>query len=232
MMRCNYQCRLTLGVLLVGLASCGREPQPESAVPETSIQPAAETIVSSALERMTSEPEPSSVIATADDIWARLRQADTHYYVLMRHALAPGTGDPDNFQVDDCSTQRNLSEEGRAQARRTGDRFREQGVTVQQVLSSEWCRCLDTAELMDLGPVETFPTLNSFFQTRAQGPERTQQLRDFMMNNRDNAGVTVLVTHFVNIAAIANGGVSSGGFIVIQINDDNELEIVEHKGIF
>ncbi|HHP7243547.1 MAG TPA: histidine phosphatase family protein, partial [Elainellaceae cyanobacterium] len=166
-------------------------------------------------------------IATEVDIWSRLRQADTHYYVFMRHAIAPGTGDPANFQLDDCSTQRNLSEEGREQARRTGDAFREQDVTVQQVLSSEWCRCLDTAELMDLGPVERFPALNSFFEDRAKGPERIRQLREFMVENRDEAGVTVLVTHFVTISGIAGGGVSSGELVVMQVNDDNEPEVVE-----
>ena len=99
-------------------------------------------------------------------------------------------------------------------------------MTVQQVLSSEWCRCLETTELMDLGPVEKFPILNSFFQDRAKGPVQTQQLREFMVNNRDELGVTVLVTHFVNIGAIADSNVSSGEMVVVQVNDQNELEIV------
>ena len=176
---------------------------------------------------------PGAEIATAaGDIWSRLRQADTHYYVLMRHAIAPGTGDPANFQLGDCSTQRNLSEEGRAQARRTGAAFKEQTVAVQQVLSSEWCRSRDTAEQLDLGPVEGFPALNSFFQDRAQGPARTQQLQAFMVNNRDDVGVTVLVTHFVNISAISGGSVSSGGLVVMQVNDDNEPVVVEQIGPF
>ena len=203
-------------LLLVG---CTRAPQPPAPV-----QPIVETAVPELA------PAPPVEISTEDiatgDIWSQLQQADTHYYVLMRHAIAPGTGDPANFQLDDCSTQRNLSEEGRAQARRTGEAFRENNVAVQQVLSSEWCRCLDTAELMDLGPVERFPALNSFFQDRSKGPERTQQLREFMVNNRDERGVTVLVTHFVNIVAIAGSGVSSGEMVVVQVNDQNELEIV------
>ncbi|MGJ3247727.1 MAG: hypothetical protein ACFE0I_16830 [Elainellaceae cyanobacterium] len=95
-----------------------------------------------------------------------------------------------------------------------------------EVLSSEWCRCLDTAELMGLGSVEPFPALNSFFQNRAKGPERIQQLREFMVDNRNDAGVTVLVTHFVTIAGIAGDGVSSGELVVMQVND-NEPEVVE-----
>lgn len=215
-----------LGLLVLGLASCGSGAQPESAAPENSAQPTAESTVPATPEP-TPNPEAAAEITAEGDIWSRLRQADTHYYVLMRHAIAPGSGDPASFQLDDCSTQRNLSEQGREQARRTGAAFREQNVPVQQVLSSEWCRCLDTAELMDLGPVERFPALNSFFQDRSQGPERIQQLREFMVNHRDDAGVTVLVTHFVTISGIAGGGVSSGELVVMQVNDDGEPEVVE-----
>ncbi|MGF1495607.1 MAG: histidine phosphatase family protein [Elainellaceae cyanobacterium] len=140
--------------------------------------------------------------------------------------MAPGTGDPLNFQLDDCATQRNLSEEGRAQARRTGNAFREKNVAVQQVLSSEWCRCLETAELLDLGSVEPFPPLNSFFSDRSQGSTQTQRLREFMVNHPDTQGVTVMVTHFVNISAIAGSGVSSGEMVVMQVNDQDQLEVV------
>lgn len=231
--------KFILGVLLFGVVSCGSSPQSDTTAPEVSLQPTVETTTPSTPDS-TFSPETQealakpreAVVVAEGDIWSRLRQADTHYYVLMRHAIAPGTGDPANFQIDDCSTQRNLSKEGREQARRTGDAFREQNVTVQQVLSSEWCRCLDTAELMDLGPVEPFPALNSFFQDRSKGPERIQQLREFMVNNRDDAGVTVLVTHFVTISGIAGGGVSSGELVVMQVNDKNEPEIVEQMGPF
>lgn len=216
-----------VGGLFLALVGCASNSQPQSAAPETTSQPAASSTPFS-----TPEPEETPAADVADasaagDIWSRLRQADTHYYVLMRHAIAPGTGDPANFQLGDCSTQRNLSAAGRTQARRTGEVFREQGVAVQQILSSEWCRCLETADLMDVGPVEPLPALNSFFQTRAQGPERTRQLREFMIGNRDAPGVTVLVTHFVNISAIAGSGVSSGALVVMQVNDQNEPEVIE-----
>jgi phosphohistidine phosphatase SixA len=218
---------LMIGVLLLGLVNCSGNSQPSAIAPESSSPSTVESPSPSTSSASQAEPDTPEGIATKDEIWSRLQRADTHYYVLMRHAIAPGSGDPANFQLNDCSTQRNLSEEGREQARRTGEVFREQNVSVQQVLSSEWCRCLETAELMNLGSVERFPALNSFFQNRAQGPECIEQLQEFMVNNRDNAGVTVLVTHFVTIAGIAGNGVSSGELIVMQVNDDNEPEVVE-----
>lgn len=228
------------GMLLLGLASCGSAPEPSSDTPSTTSQPTTESASAESLSAespstesppestLEIEPEVPEAIAVAEgDIWSRLRQADTHYYVFMRHAIAPGTGDPPNFQLSDCATQRNLSEAGITQARRTGEVFREQSVAVQQVLSSEWCRCLDTATLMDLGPVEPFPALNSFFADRTQEPERTEALRTFMMTHQDEPGVTILVTHFVNITAIAGDGVASGELVVMQVNDQNEPEVVE-----
>jgi len=214
-----------IGMLLLSLVACKSSSPPAATAPNVPLQPTAER-PSPAPTASTGEPDVPATSAAEGDILSRLRQADTHYYVLIRHAIAPGTGDPANFQLDDCSTQRNLSEEGREQARRTGAAFREQNVTVQQVLSSEWCRCLETAELMDLGPVERFSALNSFFQDRSQGPERVQQLQEFMVNQRDDIGVTVLVTHFVTISAIAGSGVSSGELVVMQVNEDNEPEVV------
>lgn len=84
--------------------------------------------------------------------------------IIVRHAIAPGTGDPSNFEVDDCSTQRNLDTSGRNQALAMGDWLRSQGVDSARVYSSQWCRCKDTAELLKLGPVKELPALNSFYQ--------------------------------------------------------------------
>lgn len=106
-------------------------------------------------------PSPT-VTASSSDTWSLLQQGDRGYVVMMRHALAPGTGDPPNFRLEDCSTQRNLSAQGRAQARRIGEAFRRRGIKVARVLSSQWCRCLETARLMNLGAVEPFAPLNSF----------------------------------------------------------------------
>ncbi len=159
-------------------------------------------------------------------LWSQLQQAKTHYFVLMRHSLAPGTGDPANFELGDCSTQRNLSEAGRNQARRTGEAFKERNIQVKEVLSSQWCRCLDTAKLMDLGTVKPFSPLNSFFRDRSTQTEQTTQVRDFILEQKNIPGVTIMVTHFVNISALTRSGVSSGELVIIKVDQRDQLEVV------
>ena len=95
----------------------------------------------------------------------------------MRHALAPGTGDPAGFALGDCSTQRNLDDRGRAQARRTGQALREAGVTFDHVWTSQWCRARDTAELLDMGEVVEKPPLNSFFAGQGDRARQTAETR-------------------------------------------------------
>ena len=94
-------------------------------------------------------------------LWKMLQSGE--HLALLRHAIAPGTGDPPQFELGQCATQRNLSEEGRAQAVKIGDRFREQGITSAQVFSSQWCRCLETAKLLGLGPVEELAGIKLLF---------------------------------------------------------------------
>jgi phosphohistidine phosphatase SixA len=156
--------------------------------------------------------------ACADEtLWAAL--AEGGHVALMRHALAPGTGDPDHFRLDDCTTQRNLDEVGREQARRTGQAFREHGVTVGQVLSSQWCRCLETAELLGLGEALPFAPLNSFFGDRARGPEQTEAVRA-LLADIDPAGPSlVLVTHQVNITALTGIYPRSGEIVVLRLGE-------------
>ena len=105
----------------------------------------------------------------ADDnasAWTALR-ADGHV-ALIRHASAPGSaGDPADYKLDDCATQRNLSEQGRAEAHALGERFRAQRVKVGKIVSSQWCRCRQTADLMNIGPVEDAPTFNNAFVLNA-----------------------------------------------------------------
>ena len=96
---------------------------------------------------------------------------------LMRHATAPGTGDPAGFALGDCTTQRNLSAAGREQARATGARLRAAGIAMARIYSSQWCRCLETARLLGLGEVTELPALNSFFGERAQAPGRPPSSR-------------------------------------------------------
>jgi broad specificity phosphatase PhoE len=150
----------------------------------------------------------------------RLWQAltDGRHVALMRHAQAPGIGDPAEFDLDDCATQRNLSEQGRAQAKAIGDRFRANGISSAQVQSSQWCRCLETARLLDLGKVKPNPALNSFFRNNAKESERTAAARALIQAQAGKASnePLVLVTHQVNITALTGVFPASGEILVVK----------------
>lgn len=143
----------------------------------------------------------------------------------MRHALAPGIGDPPGFELDDCTTQRNLDARGRAQARATGDAFRAHGIAVDRVLTSQWCRCRETAELLDLGEVSELSALNSFFADRSTRTAQTRHTQEFLAQLPDDTSV-VLVTHAVNIAALTGRSASSGEIIVITVAPDGTVEVL------
>lgn len=143
----------------------------------------------------------------------------------MRHALAPGTGDPADFELEDCTTQRNLSDQGREQARRIGDAFEQRGIQVDQVLTSQWCRCRETAELLDMGPVEDFPAINSFFQDRSSEPAQTRATRDYLAGLTDDLR-PLLVTHQVNISALTGVFPRSGEVIVINVSPDGDIDLL------
>lgn len=145
--------------------------------------------------------------------------------LLMRHALAPGTGDPATFDLDDCTTQRNLDDQGRAQAAAIGEAFRERGILIDQVLTSQWCRCRETAELLDLGPVQDFPALNSFFRDRSTATAQTEETRNHLAASPDDQR-PLLVTHQVNITALVNVFPQSGEVIVIDVSDEGEVEVL------
>ena len=98
------------------------------------------------------------------------------YFVIMRHAVATGISDPANFQLGDCSTQRNLSDEGRQQARNLGALLKLNGIETADVYSNQWCRCAETPKLLDLGDVTALPALNSFFETPARAANQTAEL--------------------------------------------------------
>jgi len=148
--------------------------------------------------------------ASAND-WDSLDQ--TGAVAIMRHALAPGTGDPADFELDDCSTQRILSDAGRDQARRIGAAFRERGITFDRVLTSQWCRATETAELLDLGPVEGTPELNSFFRDQSA---KDAQTRDLTKLIKDTDARLMMVTHQVNISALTGRFTQSGEVLVIR----------------
>lgn len=163
----------------------------------------------------------SSAALANDAVWDAL--AEGGHVVLMRHALAPGTGDPANFQLGDCSTQRNLNDTGREQARRTGAAFRERDIPVGKIYTSQWCRCRETAELLALGSVEDLPPLNSFFQSHQQREPQTKALQAFLAQLSVQTGNVVMVTHAVNISAIAARGVASGEIVVVRPNADGTI---------
>lgn len=146
-------------------------------------------------------------------LWQGLKSGT--YVAMMRHALAPGTGDPATFDVEDCSTQRNLDTRGRDQARAVGDLFRSNGIGAARMYSSQWCRCLETAKLMDLGAVEAFSVLNSFFQNREDGPVQTEALQAWLTEDTPDRPV-VLVTHQVNITALTGVFPSSGEIVFLD----------------
>lgn len=134
--------------------------------------------------------------------------------VVMRHALAPGTGDPADFSLEDCGTQRNLSAAGRAQAVRIGATLRRAGLNEARVFSSPWCRCLDTAKGLGFGAVTPLPVLGSFFEEPQLGRERTRDLRAWIATAVD--GPLILVTHQVNITALSGIVPASGEAVVFH----------------
>ncbi|WP_020408707.1 histidine phosphatase family protein [Hahella ganghwensis] len=137
------------------------------------------------------------------------------YILLMRHAIAPGFGDPADFQINDCRTQRNLSQEGRDQAAAIGRFLKQHGIKSATVLSSQWCRCLETARLLDVGEVEELPALNSFFQQPDVRQDRIEAMQRWLIDYRGSSP-TILVTHQVNITALTNYYPASGEVVVIQ----------------
>lgn len=151
--------------------------------------------------------------ATAE-AWEALREGRA--VLMLRHALAPGTGDPANFKVDDCSTQRNLNNTGREQARAWKPFLEEHGITEARVFSSQWCRCLDTAREMDVGPVEEMKSLNSFFRNRGDGAMQTKQTIA-IVNELEPGPPVVLVSHQVNVTALTDVYPSSNEGVVIAL---------------
>jgi broad specificity phosphatase PhoE len=149
----------------------------------------------------------------APELWQALRSGAA--VALMRHAEAPGTGDPAGFRLDDCASQRNLSAAGREQAARLGARFRSNGIAAAEIRSSAWCRCRDTATGLGLGPVQTDSALNSFFETPAAATESTAALRR-LIAALPAGKPAVLVSHQVNITALTGIYPRSGEMVVLQ----------------
>ena len=138
--------------------------------------------------------------------------------IFIRHAIAPGNGDPQNFDISNCSTQRNLSKDGELQALKIGKFFKENNIKLTKVLSSEWCRCKDTAKIA-FGNYETKNFLNSFYDERFS-ENKDKQILDFQkfIRNWNKTGNLVLVTHYVVISEILDLTTSSGEIVITDTN--------------
>lgn len=145
-----------------------------------------------------------------------------NHFAIMRHALAPGSGDPSNFDLKDCSTQRNLSQTGIDQAVNIGKKLRDNGISEAQVFTSQWCRCIDTAEQLDLGMPVELPLINSFFQDRSEGPAQTHALKKWLME-QDLSKPLILVSHQVNITALTDVYPNSGEIIIVERLSNGEF---------
>ena len=162
------------------------------------------------------------------------------YTLLVRHALAPGTGDPQEVVIDDCSTQRNLNDEGREQSARIGRLLHQAGLTELEIFTSRWCRCRETAEIArqslieasasgaaGLPAVEDLPAINSFFTQYDKREPQTLELKQWLADRAqsETESLALLVSHQVNITA-ATGAYPSSGEIVIVESRDGEVNVI------
>jgi len=138
--------------------------------------------------------------------------------LMLRHAEAPGVGDPPGFRLEDCATQRNLDDSGRRQARALGIRLADAGIPAATVYSSQWCRCLETARLLQLGTVTSLPALNSFFERPQERAAKIAALRSFLAGLPADGKPVVLVTHQVTVNAFTSAGTPPGGGSIFQLD--------------
>ena len=156
--------------------------------------------------------------------WSPAQKGNT--IILIRHSLAPGSGDPSNFNINDCRTQRNLSKEGIKQSKKIGKLFKKNKIKIDQVLSSQWCRCKDTARHA-FGNYKEFSPLNSTFQQKfnKNEPRQLKELNKYVSNWNGKSKNLVLVTHYSIITAITDA-VPSSGEIVITDKQFNVLATI------
>ena len=174
---------------------------------------------------------PSNAHARDLAIWDQLQGTNPKGYVLlMRHALAPGIGDPENFNVNDCSTQRNLNDEGRKDAREIGSWLKRRDVKIFRVESSRWCRAKETAELIDIGKVRPNKNFDSLFRDPdpAKSPQ-TAAIKKRIFNHRNTRGLLVLVGHSVNIQTLTGTSLESGEGVLVRATSQGELKILGYS---
>ena len=168
----------------------------------------------------------ASDIASADEAAAWTALHAGRHVALMRHTDAPGgAGDPPGFRLDDCATQRNLSAKGRADAARIGARLRSEGIAVERILSSPWCRCMDTATLLQLGPVEAEPTFGNVVVLSDQRESLTAGARA-VIDKWTGSGILLVVTHGANIFALTGISPASGEIVVVRSASGGSSESV------
>ena len=163
----------------------------------------------------------------AEPVWDALRSGGK--IVILRHASTePGLGDPPGFRLDECATQRNLSEAGRTEARRIGAAFVLRAIPVARVLSSRWCRCVETARLA-FGRVEPWASLDSFFDDRSREPQQTRAVRALFAEPL-TGGNLILVTHQVNITALTGIVPAMGEMVVLSPEPGENFRIAGRLG--
>ena len=171
---------------------------------------------------------PQTSIANDLAIWDKLQgTAPKGYVLLLRHSLAPGVGDPENFDLRDCSTQRNLSAVGRQDAQDVGRWLARREIKIARVESSRWCRAKETANLLNLGKVRLNRNLDSLFEeSDALNHPQTIKVRKQIVDHRNKSGMLILVGHFVNIAALTNVGVDSGEGVLVRADSKGVIKVV------
>ncbi len=164
-------------------------------------------------------------------IWDQLQGTNPKGYVLlMRHALAPGVGDPENFNVNDCSTQRLLSDEGRQDARDIGKWLQRREVKILRVESGRWCRAKETAQLLNIGKVRPNRNLDSLFQeSNLESHPQTANIKKRIANHRNTRGLLVFVGHFVNFQAVAGVSLESGQGVLVRATPQGAIQVVGYS---
>jgi phosphohistidine phosphatase SixA len=164
-------------------------------------------------------------------VWDQLQGTNpTGYVLLMRHALAPGIGDPANFKVTDCSTQRNLNEEGRQDAREIGEWLARREVKIFRVETSRWCRAKETAQLLNIGKVRLNKNLDSLFRDSDPiSDPQTANIKKRIIDHRKMKGLLVMVGHSVNIQALTNVSLESGEGVLIRATAQGEIKVMGYS---
>ncbi|MEP7300165.1 MAG: histidine phosphatase family protein [Caldimonas sp.] len=160
-------------------------------------------------------------LASEADAWAALRRDGA--VALVRHGDAPGVGDPTGWKLGDCRTQRNLSDAGRAQARALGERLRAERIAIARVLTSPWCRTVETATLLGAGPVRSEPTFANAYVLSERHAELTAGARALIGRWR-GPGVLLVVTHGENINALTGRTPATAELVVVTAEDDGSLK--------